>query len=132
MARALRWSSTRPTSRTYPTGSVWRAKADKPRPCLLPLFTGVRGRGILRSPQPCIAPLQTSPLNVRRIGGVTMAENHSPTRPPITGKPHRCQADEDPVARFICHVNSTHVLHSLWRGLVRTGGLQLHCSYFDA
>src|SRR5215204_1625674 len=63
---------------------------------------------------------QTSPLNVRRIGGVTMAENHSPTRPPITRKPHRCQADEDLVARFICHVNSTHVLQSLWRGLPRS------------
>src|SRR5215217_2781878 len=69
---------------------------------------------------------QTSPLNVRRIGGVTMAENHSPTRPPITGKPHRCQADEDLVARFICHVNSTHVLQSLWRGLLKNW-LQTNC-----
>src|SRR5215208_5266330 len=67
-----------------------------------------------------MAPLdvQTSPLNVRRIGGVTMAENHSSTRPPITRKAHRCQADEDLVARFICHANSTRVLQSLWRGLV--------------
>jgi hypothetical protein len=46
-----------------------------------------------------------------------MAENHSPTRPPITRKPHRCQDDEDLVARFICHVNSTPVLQSSWRGL---------------
>src|SRR5688572_20184045 len=60
---------------------------------------------------------QTSPLNVRRIGGVTMAENHSSTRPPITRKPRRCQADVDLLARFICHANSTHVLQSLWRGL---------------
>jgi hypothetical protein len=60
---------------------------------------------------------QTSPLNVRRIGGVTMAENHSSTRPPITRKAHRCQADVDLVARFICHANSTRVLQSLWRGL---------------
>src|SRR5215218_5818451 len=68
-----------------------------------------------------MAPLdvQTSPLNVRRIGGVTMAENHSSTRPPITRKAHRCQADEDLVARFICHANSTRVLQSLWRGLPR-------------
>jgi hypothetical protein len=36
-----------------------------------------------------------------------MAENHISTRPPITRKPHRCQADEDLVARFICHANST-------------------------
>src|SRR3712207_6221375 len=28
-------------------------------------------------------------------------------------EPHRYQADEDLVARFICHVNSTHVLQSL-------------------
>jgi hypothetical protein len=46
-----------------------------------------------------------------------MAENHISTRPPITRKPHRWQADEDLVARFICHANSTHVLQSLWRGL---------------
>jgi hypothetical protein len=46
-----------------------------------------------------------------------MAENHSSTRPPITRKPHRCQADVDLLARFICHANSTHVLQSLWRGL---------------
>src|SRR5829696_5507724 len=41
----------------------------------------------------------------------------SATRPPITRKPHRCQADEDLVARFICHANPPHVLQSLWRGL---------------
>jgi hypothetical protein len=34
---------------------------------------------------------QTSPLNVRRMGGVTMAENRSSTRPSITRKPHRCR-----------------------------------------
>src|SRR5215203_6145094 len=69
---------------------------------------------VLLRPSSC----QTSPLNVRRIGGVTMAENHSSTRAPKTRKPHRCQADEDLVARFICHANSTHVLQSLWRGLM--------------
>src|SRR3712207_8428256 len=36
---------------------------------------------------------QTSPLNVRRIGGVTMAENRISTRPSITRKPHRYQPD---------------------------------------
>ena len=46
-----------------------------------------------------------------------MAENHSSTRPPMTRKAHRCQADVDLVARFICHANSTRVLQSLWRGL---------------
>src|SRR5215208_7830693 len=71
---------------------------------------------------------QTSPLNVRRIGGVTMAENHSSTRAPKTRKPHRCQADEDLVARFICHANSTHVLQSLWRGLVRASSASLEPS----
>src|SRR5687768_11241344 len=55
---------------------------------------------------------QTSPLNVPRIGRVTMAENHVSTRPPITS---RC--DEALVVRFLCHANSTHVLQSLWRGL---------------
>jgi hypothetical protein len=47
-----------------------------------------------------------------------MAENHSSTRAPITRKPHRCQADEDLAARFICNAHSTHVLQSLWRGLI--------------
>jgi hypothetical protein len=64
---------------------------------------------------------QTSPLTVRRIGGVTMAENHFSRRPPITRKPHKYQADEDLGARFLCHANSTHVLQSLWRGLTRVG-----------
>jgi len=45
-----------------------------------------------------------------------MAENHISARPPITRKPHRYQAEVDLVARFVCHVNSTHVLQSLWRG----------------
>ncbi len=46
-----------------------------------------------------------------------MAENRPPTRLSIAQEPHRYQADEDLVARFICHANSTHVLQSLWRGL---------------
>jgi hypothetical protein len=47
-----------------------------------------------------------------------MAENHISRRPPITRKPHSYQADEDLVARFICHANSTHVSQCLWRGLL--------------
>jgi hypothetical protein len=49
-----------------------------------------------------------------------MAENHISRRPPITRKPHSYQADEDLVARFICHANSTHVSQCLWRGLGMT------------
>jgi DNA polymerase I len=37
---------------------------------------------------------QTSPLNVRRIGGVTMAENHVSTRLPTARKPRRHPVDE--------------------------------------
>ena len=39
------------------------------------------------------SPEQTSPLNVRRIGGVTMAENRPPTWLSIAQEPHRYQAD---------------------------------------
>src|SRR5215212_10163005 len=53
--------------------------------------------------------LQTSPLNVRRIGGVTMAENHISTRPTLARKPHSYKVDEGLVVRFRCHANSTHV-----------------------
>src|SRR5215204_2419568 len=56
---------------------------------------------------------QTSPLNVRRIGGVTMAENHVSMRPSLAGKPHRYKVDEGLVVRFLCHANSTHVLQTL-------------------
>jgi hypothetical protein len=66
-------------------------------------------------------PGQTSPLNVRRIGGVTMAENHVSTRPPIARKSRRYRIDESLVLRFLCHANSTHVLQTLWRGLRRRG-----------
>ena len=52
---------------------------------------------------------QTSPLNVRRIGGVTMAENHISTRPTLARKPHSYKVDEGLVVRFLCHANSTHV-----------------------
>jgi hypothetical protein len=41
----------------------------------------------------------------------------SPTRLSIAQEPHRHRANEDLVARFICHANSTHVLQSLWRDL---------------
>src|SRR5215203_368378 len=60
---------------------------------------------------------QTSPLNVQRIGGVTMAENPVSTRPPLARKPHRYKVDEGLDVRFLCHANSTHVLQTLWRGL---------------
>src|SRR3712207_5454722 len=55
-----------------------------------------------------------------------MAENHISTRPSITRKPHRYQPDEDLIARFICHANSTHVLQSSWRGLDVGVGGELH------
>src|SRR5215207_1838465 len=61
--------------------------------------------------------IQTSPLNVQRIGGVTMAENPVSTRPPLARKPHRYKVDEGLDVRFLCHANSTHVLQTLWRGL---------------
>jgi hypothetical protein len=60
---------------------------------------------------------QTSPENVRRMGGVTMAENHVSTRLPIARKPRKHRVDEDLVVRFLCHADSTHVLQTLWRGL---------------
>src|SRR5215216_2761223 len=62
--------------------------------------------------------LQTSPLNVQRIGGVTMAENPVSTRPTLARKPHRYKVDEGLDVRFLCHANSTHVLQTLWRGLL--------------
>jgi hypothetical protein len=61
--------------------------------------------------------IQTSPLNVRRTGGVTIAENRVSTRPPIARKPRRHRVDEGLVVRFLCHANFTHVLQTLWRGL---------------
>src|SRR5215207_10177323 len=65
--------------------------------------------------------IQTSPLNVQRIGGVTMAENPVSTRPPLARKPHRYKVDEGLDVRFLCHANSTHVLQTLWRGLSGKG-----------
>ncbi len=56
---------------------------------------------------------QTSPLNVRRIGGVTMAENRVSTRPLIAPKPRRYKVGEGLVLQFVCHANSTHVLQTL-------------------
>jgi hypothetical protein len=47
-----------------------------------------------------------------------MAENHVSTRPPIARKPRRHRIYEGLVPRFLCHANSTHVLQTLWRGLV--------------
>jgi type II secretory pathway predicted ATPase ExeA len=63
---------------------------------------------------------QTSPLNVRRIGGVTMAENNVSTGPLIARKPHRYQVDEGLDVRFPRHANSAHELQTLWRGLLQT------------
>jgi hypothetical protein len=47
-----------------------------------------------------------------------MAENHVFTRPSTARKTHRYQVDEALNVRFLCHANSTHVLQTLWRGLV--------------
>src|SRR5215210_4513458 len=47
-----------------------------------------------------------------------MAENPVSTRPPLARKPHRYKVDEGLDVRFLCHANSTHVLQTLWRGLV--------------
>src|SRR5215204_7700595 len=69
---------------------------------------------------------QTSPLNVQRIGGVTMAENPVSTRPPLARKPHRYKVDEGLDVRFLCHANSTHVLQTLWRGLAKGLGYLRH------
>jgi hypothetical protein len=48
-----------------------------------------------------------------------MAENLVSTRPSLARKLHRYQVDEGLDVRFLCHANSTHVLQSLWRGLLR-------------
>src|SRR5215218_6951727 len=63
------------------------------------------------------SPSQTSPLNVRRIGGVTMAENCPSTRLSIAQEPHRNRVNEGSALRFSCHAHYTHVSQSLWRGL---------------
>src|SRR5215217_746779 len=60
---------------------------------------------------------QTSPLNVRRIGGVTMAENCPSTRLSIAQEPHRNRLNEGSALGFSCHAHYTHVSQSLWRGL---------------
>jgi hypothetical protein len=56
---------------------------------------------------------QTSPLNVRRIGRVAMAENCPPTRLSIPQEPHRNRVDEGLALRFSCHAHYTHVSQSL-------------------
>src|SRR5215218_8199577 len=63
------------------------------------------------------SPSQTSPLNVRRIGGVTMAENCPSTRLSIAQEPHRNRLNEGSALGFSCHAHYTHVSQSLWRGL---------------
>jgi len=52
--------------------------------------------------------LQTSPLNVRRKGGVTMAEKYVSMGSAIAGKPRRYQVDEGLDVRFLRHANSAH------------------------
>jgi hypothetical protein len=49
-----------------------------------------------------------------------MAENYVSMRLPIARKPRRHRVEESLVGRFLCHANSTHVLQTLWRGLVTT------------
>ena len=51
-----------------------------------------------------------------------MAENHVSTRLPIARKPPRHRVDEGLVVQFLCHANRTHVLQTLWRGLVGSTG----------
>src|SRR5829696_7490792 len=61
---------------------------------------------------------QTSPLNVRRIGGVTMAGNPAFESVPMTQEPHRNRDSKSSAAHFFCHAKYTHVSQTLWRGLV--------------
>ena len=64
---------------------------------------------------------QTSPLNVRRMGGVTMAEKHVSTGPPRARKPRRYRITKGLDVRFLRHANSAHVSQALWRGLLPGG-----------
>src|SRR5215207_1926254 len=61
--------------------------------------------------------VQTSPLNVQRMGGVTMAENHVSTRSSIARKPRKYQIDEGLDVLFLRHANYTDVSQTLWRDL---------------
>ena len=62
--------------------------------------------------------VQTSPLNVRRIGGVTMAGNLALESVPMTQEPHRNRDSKSSAAHCFCHAKYTHVSQTLWRGLV--------------
>jgi hypothetical protein len=79
----------------------------RPLPCRRPTPTGPGGSG------------QTSPLNVRRIGGVTLAENLALESAPMTQEPHRNQDSRGSGAHYFCHAKYTHVSQTLWRGLKR-------------
>src|SRR5215218_1887871 len=62
---------------------------------------------------------QTSPLNVRRIGGVAMAGKPALASVPVTQEPYRIRDCEDSRAHSFCHAKYTHVSQTLWRGLDR-------------
>src|SRR5215212_7445320 len=62
---------------------------------------------------------QTSPLNVRRIGGVAMAGKPALASVPVTQEPYRNRDCEDSRAHSFCHAKYTHVSQTLWRGLWR-------------
>ena len=62
---------------------------------------------------------QTSPLNVRRIGGVAMAGKPALASVPVTQEPYRNRDCEDSRAHSFCHAKYTHVSQTLWRGLGR-------------
>jgi len=63
--------------------------------------------------------VQTSPLNVRRIGGVTMAGNLALESVPMTQEPHRNRDSKSSAAHCFCHAKYAHVSQTLWRGLRR-------------
>src|SRR5215217_1949022 len=62
---------------------------------------------------------QTSPLNVRRIGGVAMAGKPALASVPVTQEPYRNRDCEDSRAHSFCHAKYTHVSQTLWRGIDR-------------
>jgi hypothetical protein len=61
--------------------------------------------------------LKTSPLNVRRIGGVTMAGKLALASAPVTQEPYKNRACEDSRAHCFCHAKYTQVSQTLWRDL---------------
>ena len=57
--------------------------------------------------------VQTSPLNVRRIGGVTMAGNLALESVPMTQEPHRNRDSKSSAAHCFCHAKYAHVSQTL-------------------